>query len=63
MFPTYVITDASARNFCAALLESFNILTATFSPLKEPSITSPNSPFPIDSLSYLKGKTNLVKTG
>lgn len=53
------MTEASAKNFWAAWLESFRILTATFSPRYDPNITSPNSPFPIDSLSYtIKEKVN-----
>lgn len=46
---SYVIKEASVKNFCAASLESLSIFTATFSPLKIPSITSPNSPLPIVS--------------
>lgn len=47
---TYVITEASAKNFCTAP-SSFNILTATFSLRNIPNITSPNSPLPILSRS------------
>lgn len=33
-FCSYVMTDASAKNFCAAAVESLSIFTATRSPLR-----------------------------